>query len=125
LSAIGIVEETQIIEHSSFRPVSEVKGSKVINAKEENLGKIEEIMLDVEHGKIAYVVISFGSWLGTSNKLFAVPWEALEHSRDDYFLRVDKSVFENADGLDEGAWTMDYDKLKAIYKRCGVEPYWK
>jgi hypothetical protein len=41
LSAIGIVEETQIIEHSSFRPVSEVKGSKVINAKEENLGKIE------------------------------------------------------------------------------------
>ena len=122
---MGIVEETKAEPHLSFRPASDTLKANVVNAKEEKLGKIKEIMLDAEHGKIAYVVISFGSWLGTSNKLFAVPWEALEHSRDDYILRVDKSVFENADGLDEGAWTMDYDKLKAIYKRCGVEPYWK
>ena len=122
---MGIVEETQITEHMNFRPASEVKGSKVVNAKDENLGKIEEVMLDVEHGKIAYVVISFSGWLGSNNKRFAVPWESLEHSRDDYILRVDKSVFDKVEGLDEGAWTLDYDKLKAVYKRCGVEPYWR
>jgi sporulation protein YlmC with PRC-barrel domain len=122
---MGIVEETQVIEHSSFRPASEVKGSKVINAKEENLGKIEEVMLDVEYGKIAYVVISFSGWLGSNNKLFAVPWESLEHNRDEYILRVDKSVFEKAEGLDEGAWTLDHNKLLAVYDRCGIQPYWK
>jgi len=122
---MGIVEETKKEPHLSFRPASESLGANVVNAKEEKLGNINEIMLDVEHGKIAYVVISFGSWLGTSNKLFAVPWESLEHSREDYILRVDKSVFEKAEGLDEGVWTLDYDKLLAVYKRCGVQPYWK
>jgi sporulation protein YlmC with PRC-barrel domain len=122
---MGIVEETQITEHMNFRPASEVKGSKVVNAKDENLGKIEEVMLDVEHGKIAYVVISFSGWLGSNNKLFAVPWESLEHNRDEYFLRVDKSVFDKAEGLDEGAWTLDRNKLLAVYERCGIQPYWK
>ena len=122
---MGIVEETQITEHMNFRPASEVKGSKVVNAKDENLGKIEEVMLDVEHGKIAYVVISFSGWLGSNNKLFAVPWESLEHNRDEYFLRVDKSVFDKAEGLDEGAWTLDRNKLLAAYERCGIQPYWK
>ena len=122
---MGIVEETKKEPHLSFRPASDTLGANVVNAKEEKLGKIKEIMLDVEHGRIAYVVISFSGWLGSNNKLFAVPWESLGHSRDDYILRVDKSVFDKAEDLDEGAWTLNDDKLKAVYKRCGVEPYWK
>ena len=122
---MGIVEETKVEPHLSFRPATETLEANVVNAKEEKLGKIKEIMLDVEHGRIAYVVISFSGWLGSNSKLFAVPWEALEHSREEYILRVDKSVFEKAEGLDEGAWTLDYDKLLAVYKRCGVQPYWK
>ena len=67
---MGIVEETQTETHMNFRPMSGVIGSNVVNVKEEKLGKIDEVMLDVERGKIAYVVISFGGWLGTNNKLF-------------------------------------------------------
>ena len=55
-----------------FRPVSGFKVSNVVNVKEENIVKIKEVMLDVEHGKIAYVVISFDGWLGTKNMLFVV-----------------------------------------------------
>ena len=56
-------------------------------------------MLDVEHGKIAYVVISFGGWLGTKNILFIVQWESLNYIRGDYILNLDKSVFKNAECL--------------------------
>ncbi len=122
---MGIVEETRTEKHMNFRPATGAKGANVVNVKEEKLGKIEEIMLDVEHGKIAYIVISFGNWLGTNNKLFAVPWESLKYNRGDYILNLDKSVFKNAEGLDEGVWTLNYDKLKEVYKRCGVQPYWK
>lgn len=33
-------------------------------------------MLDLEGGRIAYAVLSFGGVLGVGNKLFAVSWSA-------------------------------------------------
>ena len=47
-------------------------------ARGENLGKIEELMLDLETGRVAYAVLSFGGFLGMGEKLFAVPFEALK-----------------------------------------------
>jgi sporulation protein YlmC with PRC-barrel domain len=126
---MGIVEETQVAKNMSFVPATEIKGSKVVNVKEENqeenLGTIEEVMIDPEHGRIAYVVLSFGGLLGMGNKLFAIPWESLEYNRGDYILRLDKSILEKAEGFDEEAWALTRDELSSIYKRCGIQPYWK
>jgi len=122
---MGIVEETQVAKNMTFVPSTEIKGSRVVNAKEENLGKIEEVMIDSERGRIAYVVLSFGGLLGMGNKLFAIPWESLEYNRGDYILRLDKSILEKAEGFDEEAWTMTRDELVSVYKRCGIQPYWK
>ncbi len=56
---------------------STLTGDRVRNAAGEDLGKVEEIMLDVPGGRIAYAVLSFGGMLGIGDKLFAVPWSAL------------------------------------------------
>jgi len=119
---MGVVEETQVIENKTFLPTTSIKGSKVVNVKEEHLGKIEEIMIDSKSGRIAYAVISFGGWLGANYKLFAIPWKSLEHNRDDYILRVDKSVLENATCFDKEKWSLTRDELEDAYKRCGVQP---
>src|SRR5262245_1280011 len=57
-------------------------GDKVVNAAGEDLGKIEDFMLDVESGRIRYAVLSFGGVLGLGSKLFAVPPEALTVDMD-------------------------------------------
>jgi hypothetical protein len=54
---MGIVEETQVMEHEAFLPTTTIKGSKVINVSEEHLGMLEEVMIDPEEGKIAYAVL--------------------------------------------------------------------
>jgi hypothetical protein len=51
-------------------------------------------------------VLSVGGWLGAGNKLFAIPWESLERNRDDYILRVDKSVFEGSGGYDKEKFSL-------------------
>ena len=122
---MGVVEETQVFENKTFLPTTSIKGSKVVNVKEEKLGKIEEIMIDSESGRIAYAVIAFDCFLGMDCKLFVITWESLERNRDDYILRMDKSVFDNFKCLDEDAWTLDYDQLKVVYMRCEIQPYWK
>ena len=69
-------------------------GDKVVNASDEHLGEIKEIMLDMHTGQVAYAVLAFGSFLGMHDKLFAVPWPALHldttHKR--FVLAVDKDV---------------------------------
>ena len=48
-------------------------GDKVVNLQMEDLGKIEHLMIDLERGRIAYAVLSFGGFLGMGDQLFAIP----------------------------------------------------
>jgi sporulation protein YlmC with PRC-barrel domain len=121
---MGIVEETQVMKHEAFLPTTTIKGSKVINVSEEHLGMLEEMMIDLEKGKIAYAVLSFGGFLGIGSKLFAIPWEALESNGWDYILSIDKSVLERAEGFDKEEWSLTRDELAKVYTHCGIQPYW-
>jgi sporulation protein YlmC with PRC-barrel domain len=104
-------------------------GDRVRNSAGEDLGKIEEIMLDVPTGRIAYAVLSFGGFLGMGNKLFAVPWEALtlNDREHEFILNVDKKVLENAPGFDKDDWPDMADPSwgSQIHSHYGYEPYWR
>ena len=60
--------------HPAIMSASTMSGDKVRNRKNEDLGKLEDIMLDVDTRNIAYGVLSFGGFLGLGDKLFAIPW---------------------------------------------------
>lgn len=81
-------------------------GNDVYNRADEDLGDIKEIMLDMASGKVAYAVLSFGSFLGLGEKLFAVPWKALtlDTVNKRFVLDIDKSRLENAPGFDKDDW---------------------
>src|SRR5580704_992330 len=46
---------------------STLAGDQVQNTAGENLGKVDEIMIDIPAGKVAYAVLSFGGFLGMGN----------------------------------------------------------
>lgn len=81
-------------------------GDGVVNAAEEDLGDIKEIMLDMQTGQVAYAVLAFGGFLGMGEKLFAVPWQALhlDTVNKRFVLNVDKERLKGAPGFDKDAW---------------------
>lgn len=81
-------------------------GEDVYNHKDEDLGDIKEIMLDMNNGTVAYAVLSFGGFLGIADKLFAVPWKALklDTANKRFILNVDKERLESAPGFDKDSW---------------------
>ena len=85
---------------------STLTGDRVVNRAGENLGKIEDIMLDTAKGTISYAVLSFGGILGLGDKLFAIPWDALEldPANKEFVLDVAKERLENAPGFDKDHW---------------------
>ena len=81
-------------------------GDDVYNHKDEDLGDIKEIMLDMRTGKVAYAVLSFGGIMGMGEKLFAVPWQrlTLDTVNKRFILDIEKEHLENAPGFDKDNW---------------------
>jgi sporulation protein YlmC with PRC-barrel domain len=105
-----------------------LNGEDVYNTKDEDLGDIKEIMIDMRSGRIAYAVLSYGGVLGMGDKLFAVPWSALKLDTENkrFTLDVDKESLSDAPGFDKDAWPHMSDqvwgtKVHSYYK---AKPYW-
>lgn len=108
---------------------STLKGDSVRNSTGEDLGKVDEIMIDIPTGRVAYAVLSFGGFMRMGNKLFAVPWNALKVDEDQkcFILDVEKSRLENAPGFDKDNWPDMADRTwgSQIYSYYGRTPYWE
>ena len=56
--------------------LSQLIGKDVRNAQGEDLGDIKDVILDINNGRVHYVILSFGGVLGLGDKLFAYPMRA-------------------------------------------------
>jgi sporulation protein YlmC with PRC-barrel domain len=102
-------------------------GEDVYNHKDEDLGDIKEIMLDMRTGRINYAVLSFGGFLGMGEKLFAVPWNALtlDTVNKRFILKVNKEQLKDAPGFDADNWPDMADPVwnNEIHTYYGTKPY--
>jgi sporulation protein YlmC with PRC-barrel domain len=102
-------------------------GNDVFNHKNEDLGDIKEIMLDMRSGRVGYAVLSFGGFLGLGEKLFAVPWKALtlDTLNKRFVLNVEKDRLKDAPGFDKTQWPnmADQSWAKQIHSYYGTTAY--
>lgn len=103
-------------------------GDKVMNRAGETLGNVDDIMLDVSLGRIAYVVMAAGGFMGLGEKLFALPWSALtlDAQRKCFLLDASKESFRNAPGFDKDHWPEEADETwhQSVHAHFGSRPYW-
>jgi sporulation protein YlmC with PRC-barrel domain len=117
-------------EYPHVLQASKAIGSKILNPAGELLGNLKELVIDLDDGRIAYAVLSFGGFMGRGDKLFAIPWEALMLNTKDntFILNVDKDVLKEAPGFDKDHWPneAEYEAgwLLDIYEYYGYSPYW-
>ena len=99
-------------------------GDRVRNKKDEELGEIKEILLDMRTGEVSYAVLSYGGFLGMGDKLFAVPWDALtlDAKNEGFTLDVDKKRLQDAPGFDKSKWPdmSDPSWAKQIHTYYGI-----
>ncbi|UEM23771.1 PRC-barrel domain-containing protein [Skermanella mucosa] len=81
-------------------------GDEVRNLENQGLGRIEDIMIDVPTGRVAYAVLSFGGIMGMGGKLFALPWQALrvDERRRQVWIDIDRARLREAPGFDKDDW---------------------
>jgi hypothetical protein len=108
---------------------STIIGDPVHNGMNEDLGKIEDLMIDLSNGRIAYAVLSFGGFLGMGNKLFAVPFKAMtvDSEKHAFVLDVPKDRLKQAPGFDKDHWpdASDLGYRTQIYSFYNVPRDWE
>ena len=84
----------------------DLAGTEVRNPKGERLGKVEDAMIDTKTGRVAYVVLSTGGFLGLGDRLFAIPWQIfqLDAANHRFILDLSKETLRNAPGFDKDDW---------------------
>jgi sporulation protein YlmC with PRC-barrel domain len=103
---------------------SQLIGCAITNSKNEDLGEIQDIVLDSSNQHIAYAVVAFGGFLGMGDKYFAMPWRIIQVSQrgsDDKpraTLGLDRETLKAAPGFDKAKWPdmADSDWAKKVDK---------
>lgn len=89
-----------------FLRASQLIGSDVRNEQDEELGKIEDLIVDTQNRRAHYAILSFGGIAGIGDKLFAYPVEMLRRAPDgdELILNIERARLERAPGFEKDAW---------------------
>src|SRR6202035_646600 len=77
---------------------NQVQGTTVYSTELEELGSIQDVMIDKASGRIAYAVLSFGGFLGIGDEYYPLPWEKLKYNKElgGYVVDIDRTTLEGA-----------------------------
>ena len=102
---------------------------RVKSQQGEDLGKIEEVMIDMELGRVAYAVLSFGGFLGLGNKWVPVPWDAVVLQPDEkvLLLKIEKEKIQKAPNFEPATLPELANRQwgAVIHTYYGYPPYWE
>jgi sporulation protein YlmC with PRC-barrel domain len=125
----GTTGEGANVKFETVFRASQIKGMDVRDGKNDNLGSVNELVMDIAKGHVKYVALSYGSWFTGDHKLFAVPLSSLtlNHANDKTFFvaNVSQESLKNAPGFTNWPNTADPNWAKSIdtyYERTATRP---
>jgi len=111
-----------------FIPSNRLERYDLVNEKGQDLGQVQNFVVDMLTGRVAFVIVAFGGMLGISDKWFAMPWDIMVWSPEKRKFIVDmpQKILETAPGMNKGKWMeeINSDWLAKCYLHYGLAPYW-
>jgi len=106
---------------------SDVIGMTVNNLQDEKLGKVSDLAVDLESGRVVQVIIATGGFLGMGSALTAVPPGALHHdiAQNVLHLNASKEKLKDAPRFDAAKWdeATQSNRVTEVYGYYGEQPY--
>jgi hypothetical protein len=101
-------------EYVGLLKVRQYNDYNLVNADNDDLGEISELLISTADGSVVYLIADVGGFLGIGENQVAIPWERVElrTETDDatdidetfFILNVDQETLENAPVIDLDDW---------------------
>ncbi len=77
---------------------NKVEGTAVYDRNGDKIGSVHNFMVGKRSGRVAYVVVSFGGFLGFGSGYHPLPWNVFTYDEDQggYVVDIDKDRLKNA-----------------------------
>ena len=88
--------------------VDSLVDSTVYDPEGEELGTLSAVTVDASSGKVAYVVLTYGGFLGFGKKLIPIPFQELRmtEERGSLVLDISRDVLDEAEGVQDEPWPL-------------------
>lgn len=107
--------------------MSTIIGRAVESQHGNEVGQISEVVMEATTGNVAYAVVASDGFVGLGEKLFAIPWRALQQPTAAQTFRLDmtEEQLKQAPGFDKDNWPDLEDRHwgDTIHAYYGQSPY--
>ena len=114
--------------HTDAIRASRVIGTTVYNTAGDNIGEIEDVILEKTANDIMFAVVGFGGFLGIGEKFHAMPWSVLDYDPDrgGYVVPFTKEQLQGRAGLRyrRADPRRRLRRARHVVQYYNVEPYW-
>ncbi|HSM56888.1 MAG TPA: PRC-barrel domain-containing protein [Candidatus Sulfomarinibacteraceae bacterium] len=117
LDATTNVAEGQALQASEF-------DYDLINQNDDDLGEVEELVVNVAEGRVVYAIVNVGGFLGIGETTVALPWSELQFSEADeaFIVNADEDTLTDAPTVDFDEW--DNGIAPDVDWGAEVEEFW-
>lgn len=105
---------------------TEVVGKPVKTMEGNQLGTIENLMIDLNDGRLVYIVLVTDGFLGETHRYFAIPRSDLKiesGNPNEFVIEVETEELKHAKGFNPEKWSLTpcQDGVEAVYELYGYE----
>lgn len=126
--AAAAAERSAEIKYRAVQSSYSIIGLRVMNAQDQTLGRVRDLAIDLENGRLVEVIVGSSSgFLGLVQRHVAVPPTALWYDPVSQVIRLsmDKAKFKAAPELEYANWAEHSQSrhVAASYRYFGQKPY--
>ena len=101
----------------------DIRGRQVIDLRGEDLGEIEDLLIDDRDQKVRFIEVASGGFLGLGATRFLIPVDAIDQISDEAVL-INQTRERIATAPRYDPMLVDDSYYEELYGYYGYSPYW-
>lgn len=109
-------------------PAEDIRGRRVVDKYSEDIGKIDDLLIDERESRVRFLEVASGGFLGLGETQFLIPVEAITRiSGDTVFVNQTRQHVAGTPPYDPDLINEevgDENYYGRVYRHYGYPPYW-